>query len=242
MSVKAITWAFSQALPSTTKLVLVALADYADGQGKCWPGQASIASKCGLTDRAVRTHLEELKKAGLIDAETRRDARGRMVISRYTINFKSDEDGAENDGHHRNIVPHPPEYSSGIYKEEPSLNSTNNGGAADAASAPIDDDALKAEWCPDADIEIVDNETHESVTLRGDWAVSAGCYLMWSTMFGKLDIDYQLDRAAVWYRENPRRHKRNVRKFLTNWLSRAHAGMQRGKPMFQGKSTNQVRH
>lgn len=42
-------WAWQQPLRSSTKIVLLALADYADTSGRCWPNIATLAKKCGLS-------------------------------------------------------------------------------------------------------------------------------------------------------------------------------------------------
>ena len=59
-------WAWKQPLKGTDKLVLVALADNADDDGVCWPGQKFLAEKTGMTDRSVRTILARLEGAHLI--------------------------------------------------------------------------------------------------------------------------------------------------------------------------------
>jgi hypothetical protein len=53
-------WAWRQNLPSTAKLVLLALADAADDEGNCWPSVATIAGKAGVTTRTVRRVMETL--------------------------------------------------------------------------------------------------------------------------------------------------------------------------------------
>ena len=47
-------------------LVLLALADFCDDQGMCFPDQPSIAAKARLTDRQVRTVLAKLREDGEI--------------------------------------------------------------------------------------------------------------------------------------------------------------------------------
>lgn len=66
MSIRAIKWAYSLKLPSTTKFVLVTLAEHADDDGECWPLQTRIAEMTGLTDRAVRYVIHGLKASGLL--------------------------------------------------------------------------------------------------------------------------------------------------------------------------------
>jgi helix-turn-helix protein len=47
-----------------TLLVLLALADYADDNGVCWPAQPEIAKKARLTDRQIRNVLKGLVDGG----------------------------------------------------------------------------------------------------------------------------------------------------------------------------------
>ncbi len=50
-----------------TLLVLLALADYANDQGVCWPSRASLAHKARLSERQVRRALAALRAAGAVD-------------------------------------------------------------------------------------------------------------------------------------------------------------------------------
>ena len=72
MSLEAITWAFRQKLPSSEKLVLLTLADYADDENKCWPKQDTLAERTGLARQTVNVKLSSLEKRGLINRECRR--------------------------------------------------------------------------------------------------------------------------------------------------------------------------
>ena len=44
----------------TQLLLLLAMADHANGSGKCWPTQKQLAQKCRCSDRHVRTLLKRL--------------------------------------------------------------------------------------------------------------------------------------------------------------------------------------
>ena len=57
-------WALE--IGATDKIVLLALADHANDDGYCWPGNASIARKCGLSERAVRGAMGWLESNGHI--------------------------------------------------------------------------------------------------------------------------------------------------------------------------------
>src|SRR5688572_16061958 len=77
MSFQAMNWAREIRTGSPAlKAVLLAVANYADADGSCWPSQERIAHDTELTDRTVRTALKELEARGFLTREERR-ARGR---------------------------------------------------------------------------------------------------------------------------------------------------------------------
>jgi hypothetical protein len=63
MSVSAITWAWSQFLPATAKLVLLALADHADDEGRCWPSLGRLEMMTGLNRSTITRALSTLDSA-----------------------------------------------------------------------------------------------------------------------------------------------------------------------------------
>lgn len=52
------------ALGGSRRLVLLALADYADDAGYCWPGIATLARRCLLTPRQVIRVIADIEQAG----------------------------------------------------------------------------------------------------------------------------------------------------------------------------------
>lgn len=67
MSVAATHWAKGQIAGGTTaKAVLLVLADYADEEGSCWPGQRTIATEAECGRRSVQRALDELVQRGLV--------------------------------------------------------------------------------------------------------------------------------------------------------------------------------
>jgi hypothetical protein len=75
MSVPAFAWAIEQGrergLSPAERLVLIYLADKANGIRICWPGQETIAEWTGLALRTVRTVVRALAKTELIRLEER---------------------------------------------------------------------------------------------------------------------------------------------------------------------------
>ena len=82
MSLKAHTWAISQKLPPSRKLVLLMLAHHADDEGCCFPGIATLCAETGHYRETVTDAIKKLEDDGLIEV-TRIKGRG----SRYQLNM-----------------------------------------------------------------------------------------------------------------------------------------------------------
>lgn len=83
MSVKLMTqvWDSGPADP-TERFVLLALADIADEDGKCWPSVGRIADRCCMSERNARRILRKLEDAGWIAIKTQP---GRNQTNLYKI-------------------------------------------------------------------------------------------------------------------------------------------------------------
>lgn len=88
MSVKAMTWAFEQAIPPTLKVVLLALADHADENHVCWPSIPKLAAKTSMSDRTVQRSLYELQEQGYIEKNTRMSERGDHTSNHYLLKVR----------------------------------------------------------------------------------------------------------------------------------------------------------
>jgi helix-turn-helix protein len=69
VSIAALHWAWRQKLAPVEKLVLLALADHADDEGMCWPGQRGVADKCGLSRQTVAETIARLHRLGLMTGD-----------------------------------------------------------------------------------------------------------------------------------------------------------------------------
>lgn len=80
------TWAWEQKVEASSKLVLMALADHADETGVCWPSIARIAEKCGMSQRTVVRHIEDLSgPCGLLKISPRTRADGGQTSNKYSL-------------------------------------------------------------------------------------------------------------------------------------------------------------
>lgn len=69
MSLAALDWAFRLPLKGPRKAVLLALANHADEQGRCYPGLDRLALYAGVDQRSARRALRELETVGAIATE-----------------------------------------------------------------------------------------------------------------------------------------------------------------------------
>lgn len=78
MSADAVRWAKSViAGGAGQKCILIVLADYADEEHSCFPGQKLLARITEQGERTVRRHLVDMEAAGLLRRESRMRADGR---------------------------------------------------------------------------------------------------------------------------------------------------------------------
>ena len=75
-------WDAPPAAPPSELLLLHALADFADEQGVCWPGVATLAARVQASERHVRRLLRALARRGLITIEAQAGPRG---CNRYRV-------------------------------------------------------------------------------------------------------------------------------------------------------------
>lgn len=89
MSNKALHWAWELQLGSTEKFVLIALADMADEEHSCFPGQATLAAMVGASESTVRRALKKLEDEGVLTREERRNKQGYKTSDRYFLQLGS---------------------------------------------------------------------------------------------------------------------------------------------------------
>lgn len=71
MSVRVMTAAWAVDIAAGEKLVLLALADCANDEGKCWPGLPSLARKTGKSRRSLIDAIHALEKGGHLSRDIR---------------------------------------------------------------------------------------------------------------------------------------------------------------------------
>jgi DNA-binding transcriptional MocR family regulator len=89
MSIEALNWAWEQPVTkAANKLVLLALADHANGDGECWPSMKRIADRSDISARHVSRAINELVDLGLVEKANRRRHGGQYRGWDYRLNIQ----------------------------------------------------------------------------------------------------------------------------------------------------------
>ena len=67
-------------MPATEKLVLLALAHYADDNGQCWPSLDKLGKDTGLHPKSVSRCIRRLKKRKLIETKRRMNSSSIVLL------------------------------------------------------------------------------------------------------------------------------------------------------------------
>lgn len=86
MSVFATSWAWKlDGIEMGPKFVLIALCDFSDESGFCYPSQKRLEQMTGITARTIRRHLVRLEETGFIQRQPRFTEDGRRTSDAYFL-------------------------------------------------------------------------------------------------------------------------------------------------------------
>lgn len=148
MSIQAVAWAIEARVGSPTlKCILMAVANYANEEGRCWPSQERLAHDTEMTERSVRDGLKKLEEQGFI-IRSARYANGSRRVDMIQLSYrKSLPVGHEQDTNIDGFIPENddvhtgksqqfiPEGRSGEPLLEPSENHQSSSGKPDKPSS-----------------------------------------------------------------------------------------------------------
>jgi hypothetical protein len=194
-------------------LVLLALADWANDDGVCWPKIAAIAQKARLTERQTKNILKRLEGDGVIGIER---GNGRGVANRYCIRTacfaasKRVKPPLPKKGEICGIERVKSEAQKGeicdiaIRKNRHIEPSYEPSGGAAAHEPP----------CPALSLPLKDGT---------EFHVTQAELAKWQDAFRGIDVGSELQKARCWLEANPSRRKtrEGIRRFVVSWLGRA---------------------
>jgi hypothetical protein len=97
------TWAWKTQLKPTLKLTLLALSDYSNDEGFCWPSIESMVKKSSLTRSSLINNVQKLCDMGVIKKQKRYE-NGKRSSNEYRLNIElSPESVRMESGHPESI-------------------------------------------------------------------------------------------------------------------------------------------
>lgn len=81
MSVRVTSLVWDSNVSAPERFTLLALADRADEDGKCWPSIPTLALKCRTSESTIRRHLKSLTQLGALTVEHRKNTSSMYRIS-----------------------------------------------------------------------------------------------------------------------------------------------------------------
>lgn len=105
MSVRQINmaWACEAVSDGPELLVLLALANFANDEGVCWPSMAELGSRARMSERSARRYIRRLEEKGLLECPSTKGGKGRSNRYRLVLNTRTSVSEFEDDkgGHQR---------------------------------------------------------------------------------------------------------------------------------------------
>jgi len=98
------TWVLDQRFEPTDLAVMMILANWANDDGYCWPGQTKILSKIDMSKRTLIRRLADLEERGFITRERRHRQGGQRTSDAYTI-LMTEQDAHLREGQGANLSP-----------------------------------------------------------------------------------------------------------------------------------------
>lgn len=114
MSIQAMTWALSLPIPPSAKLTLVAIGNYADERGWCYPAIPTLARDTSQSDSSVQRRLKELEALGAFTRFARYEENGRRTSDQIRLNLalrpedvaaRQDDNSRDDAGEHDESAP-----------------------------------------------------------------------------------------------------------------------------------------
>jgi hypothetical protein len=221
MSLKAMVWAWEQDVTSTECLVLLALADHANDEGRCWPGQKGLGAKCKVSRETVNRAIKSLEAKGKLTLIPQFDDLGRPTSNHYILSIK--QGGNVTDDHrgcHLKSQGYVTDDHTNLPEEESSIESSSS----ELAKPPVSE---VEEW---ADSPWLLKFLKEQTTFNGQHLPRLLSHDYWADLSETTNglalpfITREFAKMSIWLRDNPRRQPTpvGIRRFVAGWLQRAY--------------------
>ena len=209
---------------STELLLLLALNEFTDANGRCFPSQATLAKMTRQSERTVRDYITRLTERGLI-ARERQPKRGGGWHYRYKVRwsaFPEPETGPENLSgsveRTGNCFPSGPEIVSPPDRKQfpPNLSMEPIHGTTSCSESG------QAGSKPSATADPVVLTFPTVGTGAKEWGLHQSKLAEYVGSYPGIDVLAECRKALQWLRDNPKKRKTatGMPRFLGSWLGR----------------------
>ncbi|WP_294637399.1 helix-turn-helix domain-containing protein [uncultured Aquabacterium sp.] len=195
-------WKFSKAAGSTL-LVALAIADFADDEGRAFPAVGTLATKARVSERTTQYALSELVSFGELAIERGTGPKG---CNTYVLQLDA-------------LRCRPAAGIGGAKAaggaDSAGVQNAAQGGATHCTQTIIEPSSKKKKK------ESAPAPTFNRATGRIE-GIPDAAMAKWLVTFDGLNVAAEISRAECWLLSNPKREKEDYLRFLNNWLSKAH--------------------
>lgn len=185
----------------TELLALLALADWSDDEGRCFPSINSIANKIRLKERQAQRAVNQLINDGFIKILNNKFGGAPGSTRKYQIIFSS----------LTGVLHDTPSNETGVMQDVDGCHITPYTGVTDDTLTTIEPPLTTTQ------------NTKAKITLSSDGNFeNLGDHLIvWKNAYPYLDVMTEIRKAGAWCISNPKKcPKSNFPRFLNGWLSR----------------------
>lgn len=218
MSVSVMSWAWGLDIPTGEKMVLLALADRCNDDGQCWPGYASLAVKCSMSERNVMRMVARLEDYGLLSISQRKNSdNGRQKTNVYTLHSGSKPGDNLSPGNEQKPGDKCDKKPGDTMSPNTSVNQTPVLEVTTLRSVTSNTSAQSSSPPPEKPIEGIGFDAGKGQFTN----ITQEQYDKFDQAFTKIDVDAEIEKAELWLMANPKKRKQNYLRFLTGWFARA---------------------
>ena len=198
-----------ECLNSSERLVLVALADYANKEGKCWPALKTLAQRCCLSVRQIQRILNKLTAKNFLKKIHRYGANNKQVSNIFQLLsdiFYSQNNSQSVPPHDTHVTPpmtpmSPPTYNNMNPNKNPQLTS-QGGQIKDKKNATVKSEDERAVTDYEVQLKRGSLSTQEANALPPwEQALLIMAYLNWKTKFKYKPTQANLRLVAAIFEE-----------------------------------------